>query len=309
MQPQRKYSLPPSNKVYVIDGASYGVDDGLVDAIRDSIGRRLASKTLEIPRLPQVAGRILELSGNPNSSMDDVVEAITTDPILATRFLTIANSATYAGGARIEDLKGALLRLGTKIVSDTVFAETIRMKIFSARAYREILEHSWKLSLGTAIACEALSRATGLERSSAFLMGLLHDTGTPVLVTAIGEYEKQNRGQALGPEVVEILITQIHEEVGAHVLTEWGLSPAIVAAAGAHHHYRGAEKSTPACSLVHAGNLVCRHLGIGLEQSSVAFNIERVFVDLHIGDADKIAPILETVERDFNALMAGMHAA
>jgi HD-like signal output (HDOD) protein len=293
----------------VIDGESYGPEDGLVEAVKESIGRRLASKTLDIPRLPQVAGRILELSGNPDSGIDDVVQAITTDPILATRILTIANSAAYCGGARIEELQPALMRLGTKIVSDTVFAESIRMKIFSARAYRPILEQSWRRSLGTAIACEALSMATGLERHHAFLMGLLHDTGTPVLVSAVSEYERQNQGLALGQEVVESLIAQAHEEVGAHVLGEWGMSPAIVGAAADHHHYRGEGRSTPAGSLVYAGNLVCRHLGIGDPQREVNFTIERVFVDLHIAESERIAPILEAVTRDFESLMAGLHAA
>jgi len=307
MAEPRKYSLPPSNKVYVIDGASYGLDDRLVEAIKDSIGRKLTAKTLEVPRLPQVASRIMQLSGNPDTSVDDVVQVITTDPIMATRMLAIANSAAYNSGSRFDDLRPALLRLGTKVVSDTVFAESVRMKVFSAKSYRAILERSWKLSLGTALACDAISRATGIERSSAFLMGLLHETGTPVLVSTVAEYERQNRGVALGEDLVEILITQLHEEVGAHVLVEWGMSDVVVGAALAHHQYRGAGKSSPGSSLVHAGNLVCRHLGIGGESESVAFNLERVFTDLKLGDTDAVAPILETVQREFDGLMAGLH--
>ena len=140
-------------------------------------------------------------------------------------------------------------------------------------------------------------------------MGLVHDTGIPVLINAVSEHEKQNRGQSLGEEVVEILITSVHEAVGAHVLEEWGLSEAIVGAARDHHHYRGAERSSPASSLLYAGNLVCRHLGIGLEQNPVAFNLERVFTDLKVGDPEKIGPVLEAVERDFQGMMAGMKAA
>jgi len=256
-----------------------------------------------------VASRILELSGNPNTSIDDVVHVITMDSILATRVLAIANSVAYGVGARVEELKPALIRLGSKVVNDTVFAESIRMRIFSAHSYRKILEQSWKLSLGTAIACEALSRATGLERGSAFLAGLLHDTGKPVLVSAVAEYERQNKGLALGHEVVETLMSQLHEEVGPHVLTEWGMSPAIVGAAGAHHRYAGAGRTPPACALVYAGNLVCRHLGIGDVPTIVNFTIERVFVDLCVAESDRITPILETVRTEFDGLMAGLHQA
>ena len=308
MQESRKFHRPPTNVVYEVDGTSYGLDDSLVEAIKNSISRRLESGTLDIPRLPQVASRILALAGNPDTSVDEIVQAITSDPMLATRILKIANSAAYAGGSGVDALKPALMRLGTKVVMDTVFAESIRLKIFSSRAYRVILEQSWKLSLGTAIACEALSRAAGLERDSAFLLGLLHDTGTPVLVNAVAEFEKQNKGLAPGHDVVEILNSQLHEEIGAYVLGKWGMSAAVVAAAGAHHRYQGAAKSPPACTLVYAGNLVCQHLGIGDVQRDINFTIEHVFVDLELADTGRITPILETVAREFESLMAGLQA-
>ena len=309
MEEKKKFHRPPTNVVYEIDGASYGLDDSLVEALKASILRRLESKTLDIPRLPQVASRILALSGNSNTSIDDIVGAISTDPVLATRVLTIANSAAYAGGDRIDGLKPALMRLGSKIVMDTVFAESIRLKIFSARAYREILEQSWKLSLGTAIACEALSKATGLERESAFLLGLLHDTGKPVLVNAVAEYEGKNKGLSLGSEMVEIFLSQLHEEIGAHVLREWGMTPSVVDAAAGHHRYRGASRTTPACSLVFAGNLVCQHLGIGDVQREIDFTIEHAFVDLKIADRDVMSGILDTVSAEFGSLMSGLRAA
>ena len=45
----------------------------------------------------------------------------------------------------------------------------------------------------------------------------LDDTGKPVLVSTISEVERQNKGQSLGQDTVEILMSQLHEEVGAHV--------------------------------------------------------------------------------------------
>ena len=70
MQPQKKFYRPPTNVVYKVDGASYGLDDGLVEAIKNPIRRRIESKALEIPKLSQVAGRILQLSQNPDTTID-----------------------------------------------------------------------------------------------------------------------------------------------------------------------------------------------------------------------------------------------
>lgn len=310
MEPtKKKFHRPPSNTVYEIDGASYGLDDSLIEAIKNSIRRRLESKTLELPRLPQVAGRILELSRNPSTTIDEIVQTVTTDPLLALRILTIANSIAYGGGSRIDGLKPALMRLGSKVVQDTVFAESIRLKIFSARSYREILEQSWKLSLGTAIACESLSEATGLERDSAFLIGLLHETGKPVLVNAVSEFERQNQGRPLGQERVEILMSHLHEEIGAYVLADWDMPPSVVGAAGEHHRYQGANRATSAQRLVYAGNLVCQHLGIGDVQKDIDFTIEHAFADLGLSDHEQIAAILETVQSEVEALMVGLKDA
>lgn len=304
----KKSNAPPKNITYEIDGSSYGLDDHLVVAIRASIAERLKTDKLEVPRLPQVAARILQLSQDPETDLDAIAETISTDAVLATRVLVLANSAAYAGGQRVDGLEQALMRLGFNAVRDMVFAESIRMRIFSARAYRALLEESWKLSLGTAIACDAISRATGIERESAFLVGLLHDTGKPVLVHAVSEIERANQGQSLGVDMVEILMSQLHEETGAHVLERWGMPAAFVEAARDHHRYRSAS-ATPAQKLVHAGNLVCQSLGIGDIEKDVTWSLERVFCDLGLGDEAAMLPIVETVREGVDRMTAGLQDA
>lgn len=306
---KRKYFKGPANVVYNIDGSSYGMDDSLVDAIRASIRSKVQAGSLVIPRLPQVAGRILQLAQNPDAPVREVTAAIMSDPGLATRVLSIANSAAYGSAGRVEDLTSALTRLGTKSVCNIVFTESMQTKVFPARAYRELLEQSWKLSLGSAIACEALARVTGLEKAAAFLIGLLHDTGKPTLVNTITEYEKKNNGRALGDELVEIVLTQLHEEIGAYVLEQWGMPVPIVEAARLHHRYTGDNQTKPAQKLMYAANLICRHLGIGEVQDGVSFNLERVFLDLGLTDPTKVEKILETVSRETEAMLQGFGGA
>ena len=242
----------------------------------------------------------------PQTKVADVVQAIATDPLMASRILAVANSAAYAGGASVSGLHPAVMRLGMKFVQDMVCAESVRLKVFSGPSYRSTLEQSWRLSLGTAIACDALARSTGLEREGAFMLGLLHDIGVPVLISAVSGYAKQNNDQALREDVVEILMSQLHEEVGAYVLRNWGMSDAFVSAARTHHLYRGSAKSTPAQKLVYAGNQICEHLGIASERRDVNFQFVEIFSDLQLADTDKVSPILESVSEQFNSMVAGM---
>lgn len=306
MDNQKKTARPHSNTVYDIDGVSYGMDDSLVDAIKEAIRRKIQSNSLEIPKLPQVANRILQITRNPNFNTHEIVKAIVSDPFLAGRVLTIANSAAYGGVKKTDNLKQALMRLGVKAVRDVVFAESVRTKIFSVRSYRDILEHSWSLSLASAIACEAISKVTRVETEAAFLLGLLHDTGKPVLVNAIFEYERKNSDNPLGRETVEILLSQLHEEIGGYVLDRWGMPASLVDAAAGHHRYRGAANATPAHRLVVASNLICQHLGIGGEQRDVDFTIEHVFMDLGIDNFDTVTKILDTVTREMEGMMSGL---
>ena len=308
MEKRNRYFKGPANVVYNIDGSSYGMDDSLVDAIRTSIRGKVQGGSLVIPRLPQVAGRILQLAQDADAPVSEVTKAIMGDPGLAARVLAMANSAAYGGAGHVEGLETALTRLGMKTVVNIVFTESVQTKVFPARAYRELLEQSWRLSLGSAIACEALARVTGLERQAAFLLGLLHDTGKPTLVNTITEYEKKNQGRALGEELVEIVLSQLHEEIGAYVLEQWGMPAPIVEAAALHHRYAEAQ-AKPSQKLIFAANLICKHLGIGDVHEGVAFNLERVFGDLGLTDLTRVDKILEAVSKQMEAMLAGFGGA
>lgn len=294
------------NVVYNIDGASCGMDERLIEAIRAAVRTKMERRALEIPRLPRVAGRILQLAQDPNVSVKDVTEAVMSDAVLATRVLSLANAAEH--GVSVKGLHAAILRLGLKKLRDLVFAESIQSKVFSARSYRALLEQSWRISLGAAVACEAIAKSVGAEREGAFLMGLLHDIGKPTLVYTILEYERKNENRAMGEELVEIVLSQLHEEFGGYVLEEWGMPEAAVQAARAHHRYKEAANGSRAHQIIYAANLVCQQLGVGEVQRDVPFNLERVFVDLGLSDRDRVEKILETVSRDLEHLMAGFGA-
>lgn len=300
---RKNYYKGPENVVYNIDGATCGMDDRLIEAIRNSIQSKMKQRTFEIPRLPRVAGRILQLSQDPNVQVKDVTEAVMSDPVLAARVLSLANSA--AMGGTVKGLDAAILRLGLGKLRDLVFAESVQTKVFSAKAYREVLEQSWVLSLGVAVACEHLATSAGAERDGAFLAGLLHDIGKPTLVSTIMEYERANGNRSMGRDLVEIVLSQLHEEIGAYVLQEWGMPADSIEAARAHHRYRETGKVIPAHRMVYAANLVCQQLGFGEVQRDVAFNLERVFLDIGLSDREKVDKILGRVSRDAETLMSG----
>jgi len=309
MDKPKKFYKGPSNIVYKIDDAVCGTNEALIEALQTSIRSKLAQDALVIPRLPQVAGRILQLTQSGDDvDISEAASVIKTDPALAARVLSNANSAAFAGTARVNGIDSAILRLGIKSVCNIVFTESLQTKLFSSRTYRDLVEDSWRASLGAAVACETLSRATGIETEGAFLLGLLHDTGTPTLVGAVSEYERKNNGQSLGLEVVEILHSQLHEEIGAHVLEKWGMPKDFVEAAGEHHRYRGAT-SAEARKMIYAAQLICTNFGLGGIQREITFNVEHVFTDLKLTDTDQIVQVVAAFLHDVKALFGGLGIA
>lgn len=304
----KKFHKPPANLTYKVDGTAFGLDDRLVDALNRSIMKKLEAGTLVIPRLPQAAMRVMQLSESPDAGMDDIAKVVLTDPGLAARVMSIANSAAYSGMGGVSGVQQALARLGMKNVSNLVFTESLQTKVFTAKAHRAALERSWRLSIGCAVACEVLAGATGLERDSAFLMGLLHDTGTPTLLNAAAEYARENQGRFLDDDTVDILLMQLHEQAGAHVLKQWGMPDPIVLAASGHHLYRG-PNGQPAPRLVHAANRICQHLGLAEDAAEVNFTTEHVFVDLELNDPDAMLDVLARVQVGFDSLMSGFGGA
>lgn len=304
----KKFHKPPANLTYKVDGTAFGLDDRLVDALNRSILKKLEAGTLVIPRLPQAAMRVMQLSESPDAGMDDIAKVVLTDPGLAARVMSIANSAAYSGMGGVTGVQQALARLGMKNVSNLVFTESLQTKVFTAKAHRAALERSWRLSIGCAVACEVLAGATGLEKDSAFLMGLLHDTGTPTLLNAAAEYARENQGRFLDDDTVDILLMQLHEQAGAHVLKQWGMPDPIVLAASGHHLYRG-PNGQPAPRIVHAANRICQHLGIAEDAAEVNFTTEHVFVDLKLNDPDAMLDVLARVQVGFDSLMSGFGGA
>ncbi len=305
MDPKKKFHRPPSNTVYQVDGVSFGLDDRLVAALQQAVLGKLREGTLVIPRPPQVAMRVLQLSESVDATIDDITRVVMTDPSLAARMLSIANSAAYAGNAPATNLGMALSRIGMKAVNDLVFTESLRSGTFAAKTHRLALEKAWRLSVGVAVACDVLARAIGVDPESAFLMGLLHEIGVPTLIHTVAEYARENQGRVLEGDTVDIVVNQLHEEIGAHVLRQWGMPETMIAAAGSHHRYVSASKSQ-AVQLCFAANRVCQHLGIGEEGGEVNFTTEHVFLQLGLNDKERMTDLLESVSSGVESLIAGL---
>ena len=73
-----------------------------------------------IPTIPLVASRAMAAARDPDSSMRDIAEIISTDPPLAARVLKVVNSAYYGLRQSVGSLPLALTILGIREIINLV---------------------------------------------------------------------------------------------------------------------------------------------------------------------------------------------
>jgi len=218
------------------------IDPRLWRALHGRVKLAVDQRRFEPPRLPRVALEVARLAEDERSSAEDMAAIIHRDQFLAGRVLALANSAARgARGCRILNLRQAVARLGINIVRDAIMTAALQQSICKGRR-KNLMARLWQASLGSAMGCRLLGSALGKDADKAFLIGLLHDIGKPVVVwladkaqRPIGIADAELDGALPG------LIKEFHCDTGARIARRWRLPPLLTNAIE-HHHDRAPPK-------------------------------------------------------------------
>ncbi len=215
-----------------------------------------------IPTLSVVVNRVMEITANPDSSTQELMEAISVDPVLTAKVLKIANSAFYSRAGQIATLKQALVTIGFKEVRNLVLSSSVfnnfsrisRVPGFDARLF-------WRHSFVTGLACRMIARDMGLAGGEMFVAGLIHDIGKLVIVMALpAEFIKMMKMTGnFGQEHIvaeKHLLGLTHEEVGLRLLKRWSFPQPLQYAVGFHHHPASAAIQPAQALAVHLADLL-----------------------------------------------------
>ncbi len=200
--------------------------------LRQQLVERVSQRRLELPMLPQTATDVLSLCNDSSCDTARLSSLIQRDQALAAHTLHIANSAAYAPREPIVSLQQAIGRLGFKTMCDIAVAVAMRSKVFVLKGHEERLRAMWLHSAMSGTWAKEIARACRRNVEGAFLCGLLHDIGQPVVLQTLLELSGSER---LEGELVDRLLREFHCEVGALVLESWKLPDWMVASVRCHH--------------------------------------------------------------------------
>lgn len=226
--------------------------------------------TRDLPAMPQVAAKVIELASDPDTSSNQLQQVISDDQAMTGRILKIANSAMYSCSRRIKTLNEAIVMLGFNSIRSLVVTSAAR-NLYNTRKSRTGLKERllWEHSIGGAIACRLLAaeRAPALAEE-AFLAGLMHDIGKLVLNLRVPEKFDQivqvvyNENQPFHTTETELLGFD-HAQVGALLVNKWKLSPALEEAILNHHNPEALTADNQLLLYLDLGNKMCKKMGIG----------------------------------------------
>ena len=207
---------------------------------KDDALRSMEHHIDELPLLPQVLVRILQLDSASDRYFEQFEELASEDPAFAVRVVALANSAASSPVVPIVTIRDALARMGSATINSMVASLSVQ-RVFMPTQPSQV--RLWCHAVETAVTSEAIARLfpeVKLDSAQAYLTGLLHDIGRFVMLEhAAPELKKVDESEWKSPE--ELIQADIdvynftHSELGYLACKRWGLPDALGKVIRVHH--------------------------------------------------------------------------
>lgn len=239
----------------------------------------------EVEALTPMPASVARLAGvvcDPNAGIPQIVEVIKYDEALTANALRLANSAWSGARKQIDDVRGAVIRVGVaRILAMAVGGRVTKVMSEPCEAYELPENELWRHSVAAALATERMGRFTTQSiPSAAFTAALVHDIGKLLLARHVGPSARQeilsmiSKGGMSFLEAERTVTGTDHAEVGGDIARVWGFPEALVLAIECHHDL--GNHTEPLLDAVHMANVVAKLIGVGLgsEQMNMEANVE-----------------------------------
>jgi len=219
-------------------------NNGVPAAIRSELESRLKAGSLELPLLPGVAMEITSAAAKEDVDTRTIAEMLKRDAALSAHVLRIVNSPLYSPRAQIVSLQQAVARVGAVKIREIALVIACRTGVFKAKGYEAEIDEVFTHSIGTALFAQEIARNTRNNVEDAFLCGLLHDVGRPVLLQALVSLLREAKLVA-DRESILALVAELHEAAGSALAKAWTLPETVVSALAKHHSPNPERESVP----------------------------------------------------------------
>ena len=197
-------------------------------------------KDIKLPSPPAIALRILEAVKKGDASFSELARIISVDPALTAKILKVANSSFYSMPNQVNTIEKALSVLGMNVMKNIALSFVIAKELTGHNHEGFDFIYFWRRAVTCAVSAELLASLLHYKNDDLFVSALLQDIGVLVLhLCWPGEYrqvldeKRVTEASVFGSERKNFGVD--HQEIGADLLTEWGLPDTISTMIRYHH--------------------------------------------------------------------------
>ena len=244
--------------------------------------REFVSDMAEHISMPEVYVAIRKLLLNANATLEDFVEVVERDSMLAVRVMRMAQSQYFGFPRSCENLYQAISLIGLMQLHDLMLG-SLCLRTFSAIPEEVLnLRAFWRYCVQCGIAARTVGQHSKADSHQVFFtLGLLHEVGHAALflkapeesLQALELSQQQNRSLA---EVEREQLGFDYGQLGAELMQLWHLPPVYQQVAAFHLEPEKAEEQfRPAVDVVHLAHALCQDSNEGKHQHLIANCIEQ----------------------------------
>lgn len=278
-------------------------DAASTDALEQHLIGRIQKGAIELPLLPQVASRILSMVYDPDAEAAKLAALIHQDQALAAHVIRIANSPAYMTRNPVVSLQHAVSMLGMNLMSELAFSASIKGSAFKVPGWDDEVKRLWQYSLASGAYAKEIARVRRFNVESAYLCGLLHGIGKPVVLQTLVALAKE-QNLTLTQELLHQLLEGYYIQVGLLVSEDWGLPPPVVESIGFHCDYQYAKAAKQECMTTCLAGRLANHFLDPESFDEAMVREHAVFADLNLypKDIDALLALKDKVQAVVEAM-------
>lgn len=229
-----------------------------------SIVTEMKVNRIRMPVLPQIVQELQKTIQDPNSTNEDLAEIIEKDAVISLKLITVADSYMYRGRKKVQTVKEAVPRLGSKETINIVMTLT-NQKLYEIKHNRlkQLMEKLWLHSLCCAYGSRAIAQCLNLEDAEKyFLLGLIHDIGKVLVLKVLDDHPLMNKG--IDSQDIIDSLQEAHTSLGGILLRHWKFPKEFISVATLHEDAMSFPIVTKAVLVVDLANRMTRKIGYSL---------------------------------------------
>jgi putative nucleotidyltransferase with HDIG domain len=268
----------------------------------------LIARIGELPPMPQVAQKALELIRDPDSSMSALANVLSMDEAMASLVLRWVNSAYYGLRYPVSTVKQAVTYLGQRTLHSLILAASVAALLDrSAPGYALDRGELWQHAIGVAAGARLMAARFGQATSEeAYHAGLLCDIGKlafEILLRNVDTSSPEWQGKPFSSLEKEYFGID-HAVLGAEMARRWRLPNPMIAAIQFHHRPSQAGENVILASAVHLADAAMMMMGIGIGRDGLQYELDPVACERLDWDearfrelADKVIPFIQEADQ------------